>query len=160
MKRMIVAVTSKSDIIRLIISGLKQAGCTFDKKCILPVDDSKHKCQLEFTLPSGKKTRVTFYYQFNRVSVTKQGNHNTLSKWDSTWTVNQNGEVFDASGNCIGVAIVRQTLKGQYQKKVDDYLPDSILVDSGDVVIEHPELVNDYLSLVDHLEKRNVTQFS
>lgn len=158
MKRMITANTTRQDIINLIVNGLKQSGCTFSRKYI--IHSNKNSCELKFNLPNGKETQAIFRYNYNNVKLDKEGTHTTLSSWNSDWIVDDDGKVFDSSGQVVGLAIVRRKLHEKYKEKAEDYIPDSITTDSGDVVIEHPERSKDYLSLVQHLENRKVTEFS
>ena len=153
MKRLVLCAT-KSQIANRIVNGFTRAGCSN----ISVLDQSDNYCELKLTLPSGKVTTTTVWYDYNNV---RNGHTQTtsLQRWNSVYTVNANGDVYDNNGNFVGEAYVRIP-SGTKQSHRKNYQYNSIRTDSGDVIIDHPDKAKNYSTVVKTLENRVVFQRS
>jgi len=138
-----------------IISGFKKAGCSTVN--ILQKTDIYYR--VELTLPNGIPTSICVW--FDRPQNLATG-HKTVQdrkfKVDPTWTFNSSGNVFDVNGNLIGRVYAVELFTTHTVPRIrKDYDKDSIVTDSGDVVIDHPERANTYVDVVNSLMTRNIT---
>lgn len=152
MKRVIVSAT-QTQVANRIVRGFTSVGCTN----VHVMKQTDNYCQLKMTLPNGKVTTITAWYDYN---IVKNGTRTKLNKlpWQPTYTVDPQGNVYD-NGTLIGQAVV-EVSGGSYNSTRKNYLLRSIRTDSGDVIIDHPEKANNYLQVVQTLQSRTVTHRS
>lgn len=146
---------SKRDLSRTIEIGFMNAKCRSAKV----TDFHDDHCTVELVLPSGKgPISITVWYDTTKTKNGKQSSAKYIP-YDPTYTMNSSGDVFDSSGNYIGQAAVK-TSGPSVQKYKTSYLKRSIRTDSGDVIIDHPELSKTYQDVVKTLETRKINRRS
>lgn len=150
MKRIINCATKKQLNSR-IIDGFINNGCSNVKIS----EQSKANCIVHLTLPSGLSTELTVWYDSKYV---KNGSRpkTRLVKWNSYYTIDSDGSVYDENGDHVGEAYVRIS-DGTATANKRSYNIDSIRTNSADILIDHLRSSRDFSNVIKSLDSRTVT---
>lgn len=122
------------EVVEAIERGLKLAQCT---QIDIKKKFSDH-CEVSLTLPNGKSTTITVWYDYSEHKNGVTHKKKSIS-WDPSYSIDDDGNVYDSSGNFIGVVKIIQDTGETSPKMKKDWNLESIRTDSGDVIIDHPE---------------------
>lgn len=124
-------------------------------------------CQLKIEFdptvyPGVRPTSITVWYDYHTVNNGTRVKTKWLT-WSPDFTVNDDGSVVDKTGEIIGEVRILQPTNERVSKTRKNFLLKSIRTDSGDVIIDHPESVQDnsiYQEVVETLANRKVIRRS
>lgn len=162
MKRYVKAATQRTLDHHLINGFIKYGGCS----SATIINKSQNNYQMELVLPNNTKTTITVWFDApTRVQTQGMGTNKPRVTYhiDPNWNIQPNGDVLDASGTLIGSVYAIQLNSAQRVHRMrNDYNLKSIRTDSGDVLIDHPEInkTKIYPDIVNSLMKRMNTQRS
>ena len=146
-------------LLKTLKHGFEYAQCSN----VTVSNESGDHCQIEMNLPSGRHCTFTAWVNSSRKSIGKpQTRPKHVFELDDSWSYEKNGDVKDSDGTIIGkvYAVELSNETQTYQKSRKDYDLNSIRIDSGDVIIDHPEKAKTYDDIVDALEQRTITHRS
>lgn len=146
-------IVTEKEIVDDIVNKFESAGCTG----VVAGEPQKNHCEISLILPNRNNyTTITVWYDYEKV----EHGHNSVEDkvpWDPSFSVDSSGAVYDDSGERIGhVKVIRDKRKLGSPRYVRDYSVPKIRTDSGDVIVDHPESVEDYKKVVKQLENRKI----